>query len=78
MRTYFVALLILLAVGGCTQDRPNVIFVMPDDISHNAFSYYNADGPRTPNLDGLAEESVRFSCLSDMFPHKGGPYDRKI
>ncbi len=41
--------------------RPNVIFVMPDDISHNAFSYFNANGPRTPNIDRLAENSVRLT-----------------
>lgn len=43
------------------QDRPNVIFVIPDDISHNAFSYYKKDGPQTPNIDKLAQESVRFT-----------------
>ena len=42
-------------------DQPNVIFVMPDDISHYSFSYYKADGPQTPNIDGLAAESVRLN-----------------
>ncbi|WP_158848555.1 sulfatase-like hydrolase/transferase [Algibacter sp. L1A34] len=44
-----------------SQDRPNVIFVMPDDISHNSFSYYKANGPQTPNIDKLAKESVRLT-----------------
>ena len=44
-----------------SKDRPNVIFVMPDDISHSAFSYYKENGPRTPNIDMLAEESVRLT-----------------
>ena len=44
-----------------SQDRPNVIFVMPDDISHNAFSYYKKNGPQTPNINKLAEESVRLT-----------------
>ena len=43
------------------QNRPNVIFVMPDDISHNSFSYFKEDGPQTPNIDNLAEESVRLT-----------------
>ena len=44
-----------------SNDRPNVIFVMPDDISHSAFSYYKENGPKTPNIDKLAEESVRLT-----------------
>ena len=63
MRTYCTVILLLLTFGGAvfSQDRPNVIFVMPDDISHNAFSYYNSNGPRTPNIDKLAEEGVRLT-----------------
>ncbi|ALJ04705.1 hypothetical protein APS56_05960 [Pseudalgibacter alginicilyticus] len=34
---------------------------MPDDISHNAFTYYNPNGPQTPNIDKLAEQSVRLT-----------------
>ncbi|MFB9052700.1 sulfatase-like hydrolase/transferase [Formosa undariae] len=43
------------------QDRPNVIFVMPDDISHSSFSYYKDNAPRTPNIDLLGDESVRLT-----------------
>ncbi|MBP1841264.1 sulfatase-like hydrolase/transferase [Formosa algae] len=44
-----------------TQERPNVIFVMPDDISHSSFSYYKKNAPRTPNIDMLGDESVRLT-----------------
>ncbi|MHA7944819.1 sulfatase-like hydrolase/transferase [Formosa sp. 3Alg 14/1] len=44
-----------------TQTRPNVIFVMPDDISHSSFSYYKDNAPRTPNIDLLGDESVRLT-----------------
>ncbi|WP_373942890.1 sulfatase-like hydrolase/transferase [Polaribacter sejongensis] len=54
-------LLLMVTVNIFAQDRPNVIFVMPDDISHNAFSYYKKNGPRTPNIDALANESVRLT-----------------
>ena len=52
---------VLISGSLFSQDRPNVIFVMPDDISHNAFSYYKEKGPRTPHIDKLAEESVRLT-----------------
>ncbi|WP_083194543.1 sulfatase-like hydrolase/transferase [Wenyingzhuangia fucanilytica] len=41
--------------------RPNVIFVMPDDISHSAFSYYKDNAPKTPHIDKFANESVRLT-----------------
>jgi len=62
MKAIKLAVIIALVSGAVfSQDRPNVIFVMPDDISHNAFSYYKERGPRTPNIDKLAEESVRLT-----------------
>ncbi|TXG39048.1 sulfatase-like hydrolase/transferase [Seonamhaeicola maritimus] len=62
MRTFYTFILLFLAITSVySQDRPNVIFVIPDDISHNAFSYYKKDGPQTPNIDKLASESVRFT-----------------
>ncbi|WP_158408963.1 sulfatase-like hydrolase/transferase [Formosa agariphila] len=44
-----------------SSKRPNVIFVMPDDISHSAFSYYKPNGPQTPNIDNFAKTSIVFS-----------------
>ncbi|QDO95457.1 sulfatase-like hydrolase/transferase [Formosa sediminum] len=43
------------------QNRPNVIFVMPDDISHSSFSYFKNNAPHTPNIDALGDESVRLN-----------------
>jgi len=56
-------------IGQKTQvtERPNIVFIMADDISHNALSVYGADkwvyGPnvKTPNLDKLANEGMRFN-----------------
>ena len=63
MKICSLTLAILLTCGGVIlgNNRPNVIFVMPDDISHNSFSYFKADGPRTPFIDGLAEQSARLT-----------------
>jgi arylsulfatase A-like enzyme len=49
------------AASDLAADRPNVVFIMPDDISYDAVSYYNKKGPRTPNLDRLARRSVRLT-----------------
>lgn len=46
-------------------DRPNVLFIYTDDQSHRTLGSYLEEGARpwvkTPNLDRLAAEGVRFS-----------------
>jgi arylsulfatase A-like enzyme len=40
--------------------RPNILFIMSDDHSANAISAYGSVVNRTPNLDRLASEGIRF------------------
>jgi len=54
----FIAMMLRECLAG---GKPNVVLVMPDDLSYSDFSYYNPEGPRTPNLDSLARSSVRLS-----------------
>ncbi|MDW7695865.1 sulfatase-like hydrolase/transferase [Flammeovirgaceae bacterium SG7u.111] len=58
---FFLTLITPLTLSAQSTDRPNVIFVMPDDISHNAFSYYKENGPQTPSIDGFAKDAVRLT-----------------
>jgi len=55
-------------VGGSEQTtahKPNVILIMADDVSWEAFGCYGAEDYRTPNIDALATSGVRFShCYS--------------
>jgi len=39
----------------------NVVFIMPDDLSYDDYSLYNANGPRTPHVDLFAQESVKLT-----------------
>ncbi len=43
------------------QTRPNVIFVLADDLGYSDLSCYGATQVRTPHLDRLASEGIRFS-----------------
>lgn len=46
-------------------ERPNIILMMADDVSWEAFSCYGAEDYKTPCLDRLAEQGVRFThCYS--------------
>ncbi len=42
------------------SDRPNILFVMSDDHASHAMSCYGSRINRTPNLDRIADEGMRF------------------
>ena len=43
------------------QRKPNVVLIMADDVSWEAFSCYGAEDYDTPNIDALASRGVRFA-----------------
>lgn len=62
--TIFLLSVILLAVTSITvsgQDRPNVILIYADDLGYGDLSSYGAKGLKTPNVDRLAKEGLRFT-----------------
>jgi arylsulfatase A len=45
--------------------KPNVVLIMADDVSWEAFGCYGAEDYKTPNIDALAKQGVRFAhCYS--------------
>lgn len=42
-------------------DRPNVIVIMADDVGYECFGCYGSDQYRTPRIDDLAAQGVRFT-----------------
>lgn len=49
-----------------TNDRPpNIVLIMADDVSWEAFGCYGAEDYKTPNIDQLASKGIRFAhCYS--------------
>jgi len=43
------------------KKRPNIIFIMTDDHASHAMSCYDSKINKTPNLDRIAKEGMRFS-----------------
>ena len=43
-----------------TTNKPNIIFIMSDDHAMNAISSYGNSINRTPNIDRIADEGIRF------------------
>jgi arylsulfatase A-like enzyme len=57
-------------------ERPNIVFILADDIGYGDISCYGATKVRTPNLDKLAARGVRFtdghSCSATCTPTRYG------
>ncbi len=53
---------LLLVVGAVQgEDRPNVVFILIDDLRHDTFGFMDHPFIETPHLDALAEGGIRFS-----------------
>ena len=52
----------LVAAALTSQDRPpNIIFIMADDLGYGELGSYGQTKIKTPNLDTLAEQGMRFT-----------------
>ncbi|MDW8310180.1 MAG: arylsulfatase [Verrucomicrobiales bacterium] len=56
-----IAALALTRTLSPAAERPNIIFILADDIGYGDLGCYGAVRVRTPNLDRLAREGVRFT-----------------
>jgi arylsulfatase A-like enzyme len=43
------------------QDRPNILFILADDLGINDISLYSAGGVDTPNIDAIGRSGVTFT-----------------
>ena len=70
MNAKFISLaLLVLSLLSCKQDRiaekPNIIFIMADDLGYADLGSYGQKYIHTPHLDTLAREGMRFTqCYS--------------
>ncbi len=70
--------------------RPNVVFILADDMGYGDFGVFNDGRSRTPTLDGLVKEGVcltqhysaspvcnpsRAALLTGRYPHRTGSID---
>lgn len=65
----FLLALCVFLVGGCgeeassdTETRPNVLFILADDLGYNDIGAYNSDSfYETPHIDSLAGAGMKFT-----------------
>ncbi len=60
----------LLILAGCTKPdkKLNVLFIISDDLTITATSCYGNDAIRTPNIDQLASEGIRYQRAYCQYP----------
>lgn len=49
-------------------DKPNIVFIFADDLGINDLGCYGRKDHRTPNLDRLASQGMRFTCAYTAQP----------
>lgn len=67
MKPLFAAFLIAFSsfIANAGEQRPNIVLIMADDLSHRNLGCYGAVNFETPHLDKLAAGGMRFdSCFS--------------
>ena len=59
----FVALITLTFSCNQSDEQPNILYIMSDDHAAHAVSAYGSLVNKTPNIDRLATEGVRFDQM---------------
>src|SRR6266568_3312450 len=49
------------AYGGAPGRSPNIVFILADDLGYGYLGCYGQQKIRTPNIDRLAAEGMRFT-----------------
>ena len=61
LRRFLPCLLLVAAVGAAEPRKPNIIFILSDDLAQGDLGCYGQKLIQTPNLDRMAKEGTRFT-----------------
>lgn len=90
MRLFLLTLALMLLAGSVAADRPNIVFMLADDMGYGDLACYGNPVIQTPNLDQLAEEGARLlncyaaspncspartAIMTGRSPYRVGMYD---
>jgi len=71
MKRVIIIFLIAFVCGACEarkNEKPNVLFIISDDLTATAVSSYENKICKTPNIDKLASEGIRYSRAYSQYP----------
>jgi arylsulfatase A len=90
MRLFLLTLALMLLARSVAADRPNIVFMLADDMGYGDLACYGNPVIQSPNLDQLAEEGVRLlncyaaspncspartAIMTGRSPYRVGMYD---
>ena len=58
---HILSIAILVCLASTTQAKPNIIWIMADDLGYGDIGCYGQKKIRTPSLDRMAKEGLRFT-----------------
>jgi arylsulfatase A len=61
IRTAFAVFLLLCNFTFAAERRPNIVFLIADDLGYGDVGVYGQTKIKTPNIDRLAAEGMRFT-----------------
>lgn len=65
---YLIVLLVLILLSCTPKKDYNVLFIISDDLTTTAVSSYENKACKTPNIDQLASEGVRYTSAYCQYP----------
>ena len=68
MRTLLHLAALLACPAAMADERPNIVHIVADDLGYDEIGCFGATDIRTPNLDRLAAEGVRFTSFYSPAP----------
>ncbi|MEX0360357.1 MAG: sulfatase, partial [Allomuricauda sp.] len=73
MKTKLILIICSILFLSCQSDgkeqrKPNVLFIIADDLTTTAVSSYGNKVSQTPNIDGLAAEGTRYTRAYCQYP----------
>lgn len=64
MKIFIKSILIipfLIVTFSCTDSKPNILIILADDAGYSDFGFMGSDEIKTPNIDKLASDGVKFN-----------------
>lgn len=65
---FFLILLLPLNISSQNLEKPNILFIISDDLTATSVSSYGNPLNTTPNIDRLASQGVQFNRAYSQFP----------
>ncbi|NDH00015.1 MAG: N-acetylgalactosamine 6-sulfate sulfatase, partial [Opitutae bacterium] len=66
LSAYFLCIGSLFVFAETTKAKPNILYIMADDLGKEWISCYGAEDMETPNIDALAAGGIKFNNAYSM------------